>query len=160
MSDRQRRQHTIFTTVRSEGSILPVDLLQRVATADPSLAGLAPDNYYLLKTEKLNEAINRSWNRLLNAWGAFKSAQDKLPEKDAGTTLTRERWLLPLFYELGYGRLLIAKALEFGDRSYAISHGWQHTPIHLVSFRIDLDRYSRGPQVFRAAARIASCRNC
>ncbi len=144
MSDRQRRQHTIFTTVRSEGSILPVDLLQRVATADPSLAGLAPDSYYLLKTEKLNEAINRSWNRLLNAWGAFKSAQDKLPEKDAGTTLTRERWLLPLFYELGYGRLLIAKALEVGDRSYAISHGWQHTPIHLVSFRVDLDRYSRG----------------
>ena len=143
MSDRQRRQHTIFTTVRSEGSILPVDLLQRVATADPSLAGLAPDSYYLLKTEKLNEAINRSWNRLLSAWGAFKTAQDKLPEKDTGTTLTRERLLLPLFYELGYGRLPTAKPLEVGDRSYAISHTRQNTPIHLVSFKLDLDHYSR-----------------
>ena len=128
MSDRQRRQHTIFTTVRSEGSILPMDLLQRIATSDPSLHGLAPDTYYLLKNEKLNEAINRSWNRLLSAWEAFRSARDKLPEKDTGTTLTRERWLLPLFYELGYGRLLTAKALEVSDRSYAISHGWQNTP--------------------------------
>src|SRR5436190_4606112 len=144
MSDRQRRQHTIFTTVRSEGSILPMDLLQRIATSDPSLHGLAPDTYYLLKNEKLNEAINRSWNRLLSAWEAFRSARDKLPEKDTGTTLTRERWLLPLFYELGYGRLLTAKAIEVNDKSYAISHGWQHTPIHLVSYKVDLDHFMRG----------------
>src|SRR6266567_2254075 len=139
----QRRQHTIFTTVRSEGTILPADLLSRVATFDPNLQGLTPDSYYLLKTEKLNEAINRSWNRLLSAWGTFKAAREKLPEKDMGTTLTRERWLLPLFSELGYGRLLTAKAIEVNGKSYAISHGWQHTPIHLVSFRVDLDQYSR-----------------
>src|SRR5437763_15031071 len=96
----QRRYHTIFTTVRSEGSILPVDLLQRIAQGDANLHGLTPEAYNLLKTEKLNEAINRSWNRLLSAWSAFKSAREKLAEKDTGTTLTRERWLLPLFYEL------------------------------------------------------------
>ena len=139
----QRRQHTIFTTVRSEGAILPADLLTRIATLDPNLPGLTPDSYNLLKSEKLNEAINRSWNRLLNAWGTFKSSREKLPEKDAGTTLTRERWLLPLFAELGYGRLLTTKAIEVNDKSYAISHGWQHTPIHLVSFKVDLDQYSR-----------------
>src|SRR6266536_929649 len=139
----QRRQHTIFTTVRSEGAILPADLLTRIATNDPNLPGLTPDNYNLLKSEKLNEAINRSWNRLLNAWGTFKSSREKLPEKDAGTTLTRERWLLPLFAELGYGRLLTTRAIEVNDKSYAISHGWQHTPIHLVSFKVDLDQYSR-----------------
>src|SRR6266480_3340617 len=139
----QKRHHTIFTTVRSEGAILPADLLSRVATFDPNLQGVTPDSYYLLKTEKLNEAINRSWNRLLSAWGAFKAAQDKLPERDTGTTLTRERWLLPLFYELGYGRLLTAKPIEVNDRSYSISHGWQNTPIHLVSFKVDLDHYTR-----------------
>ncbi len=99
-----RRQQAVFTTVRSEGSILPVDLLQRVAQGDPNLNGLTPEAYNLLKTEKINEAINHSWNRLLSAWAAFKAAQEKLPEKDLGTTLTRERWLLPLFHELGYGR--------------------------------------------------------
>src|SRR6266702_693939 len=139
----QKRHHTIFTTVRSEGAILPMDLLQRVAQGDPKLDGLTPESYNLLKTEKLNEAINRSWNRLLSAWVAFKAAREKLPERDAGTTLTRERWLLTLFYELGYGRLLTSKPIEVHDRSYSISHGWQNTPIHLVSFKIDLDHYTR-----------------
>ena len=139
----QKRHNTIFTTVRSEGAILPMDLLQRIAQGDPNLDGLTPESYNLLKTEKLNEAINRSWNRLLSAWASFKAAQDKLPERDAGTTLTRERWLLPLFYELGYGRLLTTKPIEVSDRSYSISHGWQNTPIHLVSFKVKLDDYTR-----------------
>jgi len=143
MSGYQNRHHTIFTTVRSEGAILPMDLLQRIAQGDPNLDGLTPASYNLLKTEKLNEAINRSWNRLLSAWVAFKAAQEKLPERDTGTTLTRERWLLPLFYELGYGRLLTAKPIELNDRSYSISHGWQNTPLHLISFKVDLDHYTR-----------------
>src|SRR5436305_14018757 len=139
-----KRQHnTIFTTVRSEGAILPMDLLQRIAQGDANLHGLSPESYYLLKAEKLNEAINRSWNRLLSAWAAFKTPREKLPERDAGTTLTRERWLLTLFYELGYGRLLTTKTIEVNDRSYSISHGWQNTPIHLVSFKVDLDHYTR-----------------
>src|SRR5947208_3942751 len=149
----QKRKHGFFTTVRSEGSILPVDLLQRIAQGDPNLHGLTPEAYNLLKTEKINEAINHSWNRLLSAWVAFKAAQEKLPEKDMGTTLTRERWLLPLFTELGYGRLLTAKAIEVNGKSYAISHGWQHTPIHLVSFRVDLDQYSRSASGSSGSAR-------
>jgi len=60
----QRRQQAVFTTVRSEGAILPVDLLQRVAQDDSSLTGLTPDAYHL-HAEKLNEAINRSWNHIL-----------------------------------------------------------------------------------------------
>lgn len=139
----QRCQQTIFTTVRSEGAILPMDLLQRIALLDATLNGLTPDSYHLFKTEKLNEAINRSWNRLLGAWVAFKTAKDKLPEKDTGTTLTRERWLLPLFSELNYGRLLAAKSIEVNSKSYSISHEWQHTPIHLVSFKADLDHFTK-----------------
>ena len=139
----QRRQQAVFTTVRSEGAILPVDLLQRIAQGDSSLSGLTPDAYHL-QAEKLNEAINRSWNHILGVWTAFKGAREKLPETDLGTTLTRERWLLPLFSELGYGRLLTAKPIEVNEKSYAISHGWQHTPIHLVSYKVDLDAVRKG----------------
>jgi len=140
----QRRQHTNFSTVQSSGAILPVDLLQRVALLDPALAGLTPESYHLLKTERLNEAINHSWNRLLGAWAIFKAARERLPEKETGTTLTRERWLLPLFSELGYGRLPIAKTVEVHDKSYPISHLWQQTPIHLVGCGVDLDHLTRG----------------
>jgi hypothetical protein len=48
--------------------------------------------------------------------------------------------LLPLFQELGYGRLQTKPALTIGDRNYAISHGWEHTPLHLVSYKVELDR--------------------
>ena len=45
----QKRHQTIFTTVRSEGAILPMDLLQRIALGDAR--GLTPESYNLLKTE-------------------------------------------------------------------------------------------------------------
>jgi hypothetical protein len=133
-----------FTTIRIEGAILPPDLLQRIADGDASIEGLTPEAYHLAKGEKINEAINRAWNRALGAWAAFRAAADKLPESDPGTTLTRERWLLPLFAELGYGRLATAKAIEIAGDAYPISHGWQNTPIHLVGFRIDLDTRTKG----------------
>ncbi len=147
MAAYQKRQYTIFSTVHSEGAILPMDLLLRIS--DPQnaqLDGLTPEAYHL-SAIKLNEAVNQAWTRVLGAWQRFKSEQDRLDRlspHESGTTLTRERWLLPLFSELGYGRLLPAKALVIGERSYAISHNWQHTPIHLVSYRVDLDRSVHG----------------
>jgi len=66
----QTRTRSIFTTIHTEGAVLPADLLQRVLTVDPSLAGLSAEAYHLPAGEKLNEAINRSWNRLQGARGA------------------------------------------------------------------------------------------
>ena len=55
------------------------------------------------------------------------------------TTDTRERWLFPLFQELGFGRLTAAKPIEVDGRSYPVSHGWNQVPIHLVGSHADLD---------------------
>ena len=140
----QLRQRHQFTTIRTEGSILPADLLQRINERGAGLAGLKPDDYHLPGNLKLNEAINQSWNRLLGAWIAFHSALTKLPDTDPATTLTREKWLLPVFNELGYGRLLTARAIELDGRSYPVSHGWQHTPLHLVGAGVDLDKRTAG----------------
>jgi len=134
----------IFTTVRTEGALLPSDILRRVVEGDRELEGLDPESYHLGKSEKINEAVNRSWFRCLGAWRTFKAAVEKLPESDIGTTTTRERWLLVLFQELGYGRLMTSKAQEIGGITYPISHNWNHTPVHLVSFRQELDRRSPG----------------
>jgi hypothetical protein len=62
MAVRNRRAQTIFPTVHTEGANLPMDLLQRIAQSDPQIAGLAPESYHV-SGEKLNEAINRAWNR-------------------------------------------------------------------------------------------------
>jgi hypothetical protein len=59
-----------FTTVKTEGAILPADLLQRVADGR-EVEGLRPEDYHLAANERLNEAISRSWNRLLGVWQGF-----------------------------------------------------------------------------------------
>jgi len=134
----------LFATIRSEGALLPPELLARVAENDRSLDGLTPEAYHLAPGERLGEAVNRSWSRLLGLWSAFDAARQVLPEGDAGTTLTRERWLLPLFGELGFGRLAPARAVEIDEHTYPVSHEWHRSPIHLVSFRVDLDRRTAG----------------
>ncbi|MBP7674865.1 MAG: N-6 DNA methylase [Thermoanaerobaculia bacterium] len=140
-----RRTSSPFPSVRTEGGLLPAETLQRIASGDErALANLSPASYHLPPGERLNEAISRSWSRLVAAWASFRAAREKLPESDAGTTLTRERWLLPLFTELGYGRLPTARPIPAGGRDYAVSHLWQKTPVHLVSFRVDLDRKTPG----------------
>jgi hypothetical protein len=129
-----------FSTIRTEGAMLPSDILVRVASGDKTLGGLEESSYHLATGEKIGEATNRAWNRLQAAWANFQSAREKLAATDTGTSLTRERWLLPLFQLLDYGRLQAAKAEEIGGKSYAISHAWQQTPIHLVGCNVDLDR--------------------
>lgn len=133
---------TIFTTIRTEGALLPADLLQRISEG-ATLDGLTPESYHR-PGEKLNEAINRSWNALQGVWASFRAAQERLPENDLGTSITRERWLLPLFRELDYGRLQTATAVEIDGRSYPISHNWEHVPVHLVSYKLELDRRTPG----------------
>ncbi|KAA0256701.1 hypothetical protein FBQ97_14540 [Acidobacteria bacterium ACD] len=105
-----RRISNPFPSVRTEGGLLPAETLQRIAAGEAGgerrpLDGLDAASYHLAPGERLNEAISRSWSRLVGTWASFRAAREKLPESDAGTTLTRERWLLPLFQELGYGRL-------------------------------------------------------
>ncbi|HNC44364.1 MAG TPA: type II DNA modification enzyme, partial [Acidobacteriota bacterium] len=140
----QTNSKSLFLSLRTEGALLPADVLHRISEADSGLGGLTPAEYHLIGNEKLNEAINRSWNRLQGAWSVFKTARERLNPADAATSVTRERWLLPLFQELGYGRLMSVKAFTIEDKPYAISHLWQDTPIHLVGVGIEIDRRTTG----------------
>ncbi len=133
-----------FTTVRSLGGLLPTSLLRRVAHADRTLEGLKPEEYHLLAGETLRQATSNAWPRAQRAWEGFQAAAERLGADAAGTTETRERWLLALFAELGYGRLQTTKAIGAGGQSYPVSHAWGNVPIHLVSFRVDLDRRTPG----------------
>jgi len=143
------RTQSAFQTVKTEGALLPADLLKRVSDGDKEIEGLSPESYHLDPTDKINEATNRAWIACRDAWQRFQKQRAELPDSDKGTTLTRERWLLVLFRELGYGRLQTAKAFEIEGKTYALSHGWGASPIHLISFRYDLDTTSHG--VFRTS---------
>ena len=127
-------------SIRTEGGLLPADLLARVAANDPEVPGLTLAAYHLDAGLRFGEAITRSWNRLVGAWAAFQAERAALPAGDPGTTVTRERWLLPLFDELGYGRLQRATAIEITGKTYPVSHAWGAVPIHLIGCRVALDR--------------------
>lgn len=129
-----------YASVRTEGALLPADILARIAAGDTSFGGLDPASYHLDPSEKIGEATNRAWNRLQARWATFQTERAKLAPTDTGTSITRERWLLPLFEELKFGRLQLATKIEIDGKSYAVSHSWQHVPIHLVGCQVDLDR--------------------
>jgi N-6 DNA Methylase len=134
-------RNTDFTTVRVEGAILPAGVLKRIADGDVALGGLDENAYHLTSGEKANEAVSASWNRLLGSWANYKGAVAKLPANSTATTETRDRWLLPLFQELGYGRLIAArKSVEVHGKTYPVSHFWNNVPIHLVGSGVSLDK--------------------
>jgi len=138
------RSRDLFQTAHTEGGLLPADLLQRVVDGDRTLPGLSPAAYHLDAGVRLNEAITRSWSRLVGAWRAFEEGRQTLAPGDPGGRLTRERWLHPLFEELRYGRLVQQPAIEIDDKSFPIFAQWQHTPIHLVGCAVKLDARTAG----------------
>src|SRR3954468_5978341 len=106
-----------MAAVRSEGGLLPADTLAGVAALDRDLGGLAVSDFHLAPNERLGEAIARSWARLSAAWEVFSTERDLLQAGDHASTVTRERWLLPLFSELGYGRLIQQPAVEIDGKT-------------------------------------------
>jgi hypothetical protein len=126
------RARSPFTTVRSEGGLLPVELLSRLAQQPDSLPGTTPADYHLPPGWRLRDAINRSWTELQGAWATFGTELAQLGAAERATTVTRERWLLPLFAELGYGRLARTAALNVDGHEYPVSHIWGPVPIHLL----------------------------
>ena len=149
------QQRARFSTIHSEGNLLPIDLLQRIEQLDAALPGLTARDYHV-DGYKINEEINDAWLRALRDWQNFQAAirAKHLPEHEQKFTL--ERWLLPLFRKgLGYGQLFPAHpiALESKEKSYPISYGWRHIPIHLVGYHQPIDEVRRTPgTTFRNSA--------
>ena len=140
-----------FQTVRSEGGLLPPALLQRVLAPRAALAGTRPEDYGLSPGERLNEAITHSWNRLRRYYGGFTAAAANLPEGEAGTGLTNDRWSLPLLREFGFGFLPASASPEIGGRTYAIGRFFGPVAVHLVGCGLSLDRHAAGQRGAAAA---------
>jgi hypothetical protein len=129
---------------RIEGGLFPSDFVERLTARSSTLDGLEPKDYGKQDQADRDEAIQFAFRQTLAAWQRFDQALKQAHKADTHTSLTRERFLLPLFEALGYGRLPAAKAQKLGDRSYPISHQWMHVPIHLLGIGLDLDRRSQG----------------
>jgi len=124
--------------------LLPADFLRRVIDPKSKLEGLRPEDYGLPASERLNEVITQSWNRLRKHWTEFRAASESLPEREPGTGLTNDKWNLPLLRELGFGPLPISAGPEIAGRTYAINRFCGPVPIHLIGCGLSLDRRAVG----------------
>jgi hypothetical protein len=139
-----RRDSLGLTAVRTEGAILPPSLLQRVHREDPALGGMKPEEFGLSGT-RVREAASQAWNALQAPWRAFQGERARLAPAEAGTGMTRGRWLVQILKALDYGAMDPLKgSLTVGDHEYAVSHLYHHAPLHLVGCNLDLDKRTPG----------------
>lgn len=134
-----------FTTVRTVGGLIPLDLLSRILAGDQQLTGLTASDYHLAN-ESPREAANRAWSYLTGVWATFKAGLERLPEGDPAVGYTREKWLLQLLRELDYGRVPTTPSggIRIGERAFPISHLWGSTPIHVLGWGVELDKRTKG----------------
>ncbi|MEV5704498.1 N-6 DNA methylase [Actinoallomurus sp. NPDC052274] len=141
------RTSTLPVGVASVGGLLPEETLRRLSTGN-SLSGTAPAAYHLGKDETVVDAAERAWTYLRGRYASFKDQLAKLPEDDPAIGVTREYWLGRLFQELGFGRLPHTPAggltSDDGEKQFAISHQWQHVPIHQLGWGVALDKRTKG----------------
>lgn len=135
-----------FPSVRVAGGLLPADLFARVLDGS-DLDGLEPSTYQLAPHEKVRDAASRAFDYLTGTWTAFGRELERAEREGRPLTgLTRERWLLSLLRELGFGVVSPTPkgGLEVDDKAFPVSHQWNQLPIHLLGWGTDLDHRTKG----------------
>jgi hypothetical protein len=148
-----------FRFVRTIGTVLTAEAL--ASAAELRMPGQSAADYQLPPGTAVNAAVARTWDTLLAAHREWHKALEKLPEGDPAIKVTREKWLMPLLYELGWGRVeAVPAGLDVpsgvGDNApphFPISHRWSYpdaatptawVPLHLVGAGITLDTKTPG----------------
>lgn len=140
-----------YVAIRSEGGLIPYDLLDKIATED--VPGQKASDFGLAKGRRLSDEIQRVWSDAQDLWDIFHRRRDSLPEKDPhGTTLTRERWIVPLLTDpqiLAYSLTYQPSAIVLDGLTFPISHlageSEESPPVDIEGFKIDLDH--RAPKL-------------
>jgi N-6 DNA Methylase len=148
-----------FKSVQLAGAVIPADAITRAA--DGAMPGQKPADYGLVGSLTINAAAARAWDVLLPAHQAWKVGLVRAAGT-ASTGQTRDRWLLPLLYELGYGRPTPLQAGvdlppglgETRPSHFTLSHQLSWPPdadtpssalaIHLLGPEIDLEHKTPG----------------
>jgi hypothetical protein len=139
---------TQYVGIRSEGGLIPYDVLDKIA-AEESGFGQQPKDFGLPAGRRLTDEIARAWSDAQDYWHIFQRRTASLPESETGTTLTR-KWISDLLNEqlLGYELTYQPSGAVIGGKNYPISHraglGEESPPVQIEGFRTDLDRRPEG----------------
>lgn len=144
-------KNQVFTAVHTVGGLLPADMLVRISEGK-DVPGSKPADYGVFGSRSVSDDAERHWEFLKSLW---RDLRKQLPvEKDgtpAGdpTGLALSQWVMPLFDELGFGRLgevgsgrIVAD--DDLDKVFPLSHRWHHVPIHVPAWGAELDKRPGG----------------
>ncbi|HDN19893.1 MAG TPA: hypothetical protein ENF46_02205, partial [Candidatus Acetothermia bacterium] len=127
--------------IRLEGGLFGPDFLELLKSGDAP--GQKPQDFGI-EGRPLLEEIAATYRDAKRYWESFRSGMERLSEDDIGTTLTRERWMIPFFSLLGYHLERNPRAYVIDGQSFAISHRAGENddapPVHIAGFRQPLDR--------------------
>lgn len=131
-----------FTAIKSEGGLIPYDILEKILSAD--IIGQAPKDFGITGRSVLDE-ISVAWKDARAYWTALNRKLNRLRLVDSTISDTRELWVIPLLSSLGYPNITyFAKAEEIHGKTYAISHRAseliESIPIHIVGTKDSLDK--------------------
>ena len=139
-----------FSSINIQGNIISSEILDKIRSEE-KYKFQQPEAFGLARTASLRDEIGMAWSIMRTHWQAYKKRLETLPKEDTGTSLTREKLILPLLNELGY-EVAIQRAQQIGGKSYAISHGASNRdlfPIHVMGYNDHLDkrRDKSGPRL-------------
>lgn len=139
-----------YASINIQGNIISSEILDKIRSEE-KFKHQSPEAFGLSRTASLRDEIGLSWSILRTHWQAYKKRLETLPKGDTGTSLTREKWILPMLTELGYA-VGIQRAQQINGKSYAISHAADNRdnfPLHIMGYRDSLDkrREAGGPRL-------------
>ncbi len=165
MSATTRNQ--VFSAVHTVGALLPADMLVRISEGK-DVPGAKPADYGLPSSRSVRDEAERSWEYLKPLWRELRTRLPEDPETGLPSTdptgIAQADWLAPLWRELGFGRLTPLGAAGVtadsdADRTFEVSHRWQHALVHQASWNADLDKRPGGAGTVPPQSMLQECLN-
>ncbi|TCO58276.1 Eco57I restriction-modification methylase domain-containing protein [Actinocrispum wychmicini] len=158
-------RNQIFSAVHTIGGLLPADMLVRISEGK-DVKGCLPVDYHVIGSRSVRDDAERHWDYLRSVWTELRDRLPVAPEADTPadpTGLAITQWLLPFFAEFGFGELsalgLTGITSDDGTKTFAISHRWNHVPIHLAAWNVSLDKRPGGAGTVPPQSLVQECLN-
>ncbi|WP_214105076.1 Eco57I restriction-modification methylase domain-containing protein [Acrocarpospora catenulata] len=158
-------RNQVFSAVHTVGGLLPADMLTRISEGK-DVKGSRPADYKVIGSRSVRDDAERHWDYLKSVWAELRLKLPRVPEAVTPadpTGLAISQWLEPLFAELGFGELPAVGpagiADDDGGKPFAISHRWNHVPVHLAAWNADLDRRPVGTGTVPPQSLVQECLN-
>jgi hypothetical protein len=139
-----------FPSLKIEGGLLSADLIEKIFAGET--IAQKPQDFNLPGSESaFSDYLAFLWNKSRELWENFQKRLETLPPDDPATSLTRERFVIPLLELLDYKPTYQREAVEVDGKRFPLSHRADPSDeapfIHIVGARQNLDRLQHGSRL-------------